>query len=379
MAVVRNALVVGGGIGGLTASVALRQAEIGVDLIELHPEFRVYGVGIIQPNNTLRALHKVGLASRCLELGAPFPGWKIHDHLGNLLMKAPNESRAAPDYPPNLGITRPDLHDVLSEAAYEHGVNVKLGTTIKNLVDNKDGVDVEFSNGEGREYDLVIGCDGVYSDTRERLFGRKLQPEFTGQAVWRYNFDRPPEMEWGEIHMGPRTKVGLVPMQRDLMYMFLVSAEPGNPKLPADELATLMRERLTGFGDRIMNLAARITDPSKVVYKPMENLILPNPWHKGRTLIIGDAAHATTPHLAQGAAMAIEDAVLIAELLKSRGNLDQVLSEFMSRRFERAKYVVETSDQIARWEMEHWNGIENPNADPGGLLREATLKLLEDY
>ena len=118
MSAIRNALVIGGGIGGLTAGVALRQAGIAVDLVEVQPEFSVYGVGIIQPNNTLRALDRIGLARRCVELGAAFPGWRIHDANGNFLMDAPNETRAAPGFPPNNGITRPDLQVVLSEAAY---------------------------------------------------------------------------------------------------------------------------------------------------------------------------------------------------------------------------------------------------------------------
>lgn len=379
MALVDKVLVIGGGIGGLTASVALRQAGVAVDLIEINPAFNVYGVGIIQPNNTLRALDKIGLARRCIELGAPFPGWRIHDAQGNFIMAAENATTAAPDYPPNNGITRPDLHRVLTEAAQGAGVDIRLDLRVVTSDERTDGVEIGFSDGTAGRYDLVIGSDGLYSAARRRLFGDLVKPEFTGQAVWRYNFHRPSDLVWGEIHHGPTSKVGLVPIQPDLMYMFLVTAEDGNPWMPADRLADLMRERLTGFGPWISSLAEQITDPAAVVYKPMENLILPAPWYKGRTLIIGDAAHATTPHLAQGAAMAIEDAVLIAELLDQHTVLQEALDEFMKRRFERARFVVTASDQIARWEMESWQGIENAEARPGALLHEATMALQKDY
>jgi 2-polyprenyl-6-methoxyphenol hydroxylase-like FAD-dependent oxidoreductase len=164
------------------------------------------------------------------------------------------------------------------------------------------------------------------------------------------------------------------------MYMFVVSAEPGKPWMAPEGLATSMRERLTGFSGIIAELGEQIVDPAGVVYKPMENLILPAPWNKGRVLIIGDAAHATTPHLAQGAAMAIEDAVLLGELLGRDGaTFDALLAEFTVRRFDRARFVVETSDQIARWEMESWEGIKNPAARPGELLHHASVALLEDF
>ena len=379
MASVDKVLVIGGGIGGLSAATALRQQGIETDLVEINPKFSVYGVGIIQPNNVLRALDKIGLAERCIELGTPFPGWRIFDAHDNWVMDAPNATTAAPQFPPNNGITRPDLQKVLSDAAYDHGVGIRLGTTVDDFSDDGEGVDVTFDDGSKARYDFVIACDGVYSEMRKRLFGDNPKPEFTGQGVWRYNFPRPEGMTWGEIHAGPQTKVGLTPIRDDLIYMFIVAAEPGNPRMPKDQLARLMRERLVGFTGRIAEMADHITDNDGVVYKPMENLILPAPWYKGRVLIIGDAAHATTPHLAQGAAIAIEDAVLIAELLGRDGVLDDALSEFMERRFERAKFVVETSDQIAQWELAEWAGMKEVDARAGQLLHAATTRLHETY
>src|SRR5580693_5657002 len=95
MAAISNALVIGGGVGGLTSAIALRRQRIAVDLIEIKPNLGVYGVGIIQPNNTLRALDKIGLASKCVLLGAAFPGWRIHDAAGNFLLPAPPPVPAA--------------------------------------------------------------------------------------------------------------------------------------------------------------------------------------------------------------------------------------------------------------------------------------------
>ena len=379
MAAVSKVLVIGGGIGGLTAAVALRQQGISVDLIEIKDDLNVYGVGIIQPNNTLRALDQIGLARGCAELGAAFPGWRIYDAAGNFLFDAPAADRAAPGLPPINGITRPLLHEVLTRAANTAGVSIRLGTSLVDLDDLGDHVQVRLSSGQEETYDYVIGCDGVYSDTRRKLFGDIVAPIYSGQVVWRYNLPRPERVECGEIYFGPDSKVGLVPMAPSLMYMFLVTPEPGNPRFPEDQLAVLMRQRLKAYSGFVGELREQIVDADGVICRPLEHVLLPPPWMKGRAIIIGDAAHATTPHLAQGAAMAIEDAVLLAELLGRDASLTALHEEFMSRRYDRARYVVESSRQIAEWEMEQWRGVVNPNARPGELLGEATLALLEPY
>jgi 2-polyprenyl-6-methoxyphenol hydroxylase-like FAD-dependent oxidoreductase len=379
MALIQKALVVGGGIGGLTAAIALRRAGITVDLVEIQPQIRVYGVGIIQPNNTLRALDRIGLAQACIEVGGAFPGWRIFDASGQLLLEAPGSRKAAPRFPAVNGITRPLLHKVLSEAAIAAGVSIITGTTVQSLAETDSHARVTLTNGRSDEYGLVIGSDGLRSSMRRMLFGDAVEPKFTGESVWRYNFPRPPRVEWGEIHYGPDSKVGLVPMSSDLMYMFVVTAEPGNPRMPEDSLAGAMRRRLANFSGFVAQLKEQIVNSSEVVYRPMESMLLPSPWCEGHVVIIGDAAHATTPHLAQGAAMAVEDAVVLGELLQSHSSLGSVFSEFMRRRFERVKYVVDSSLQIGDWELEGWAGVVNPASRPGELLYEATEALMGEF
>ncbi|RXR29447.1 FAD-dependent oxidoreductase [Sphingobium fluviale] len=379
MAAVSKVLIVGGGIGGLVAARALRLQGIEADLIEKEPRWTVYGVGIIQPNNFLRAMDRIGLAQPCLDLGGAFESWRIHDAQGHVLADPPGTRAAAPHLPPNNGITRPKLHDVLVKGAQDVGVAIRLGTTVADMHDDGAGVNVSFSDATTGRYDLVVGYEGVFSPTRHRLFGDAYVPKFTGQGVWRYNFARPAEMDNGMVFFGPDTKVGLVPLSPTLMYMFIVTAEKDGTWYEGPDIAMEMQARLKGYGGLVERLKQDIVDPAGVVYRPMMNMLVSEPWYKGRIMLAGDAAHTTTPHLAQGAAMAVEDAVLLAELLGAHGTLESAQQEFMQRRFDRVKYVVDCSTQLATWEMEEWRGIHNPDADQGGLLHRATTALMAGY
>ena len=379
MAAINNALVLGGGIGGLTAAIALQRQGIRAEVVEISPDWAVYGVGIIQPNNALRDLDRLGLARPCVEAGAPFVGWKVNDAMGNLLEEAPASNSAQPEYPPFNGIRRPILQKVLLDGARAAEVKMTWGIKATGLDDDGDAVAVKFSDGTAGRYDLVIGADGLYSPTRSWLFGDTYAPRYVGEGVWRYNFPKPPDFVWSSLYIGSNSKVGLVPLSDTIMYMLLVTAEPGNPRMPCDQLAALMRDRLAEYGGIVAEMREQITDPAAVVYKPLETLMITEPWHKGRVILIGDAAHAMCPHINQGAAVAVEDAVLLAELLGGDASLNRVLDEFMERRLARATYVQRSSGQIAEWELAQWSGFPDPAARPIELMQEVTSMMQEPY
>ena len=378
MSAVHSVLIIGGGIAGLAAAVALRRQGVSVDLVEVQPDWTVYGVGIIQPNNTLRALARIGLAEACVKQGAPFPGWRICDPEGNLLIEGPASNVADARYPPVNGITRIALHNILVAAAQEAGARLMLGRTATITSNGSQGVDVAFSDGLEAHYDVVIGCDGVASPTRQHLFPDAAQPRFAGQGVWRYNLPRPKDLEWGYMFFGRKSKAGLVPLSPSLMYMLLVTPEEER-FFPPEALADEFRARLNEYGGIIGELSKQIQEPSEVVYRPLTSLMLPQPWSKDHAIIIGDATHSTTPHLAQGAAMAIEDAVLLGELLGQLDDVQSVFASFMSRRYARTKFVVDTSTQLSAWELEEWSGSPNPAARPGELFNEGVAAMIEDY
>ena len=366
---VSKVLVVGGGIGGLCAAIALRRKGVEVDLIELRPEWTVYGVGIIQQSNVVREMAKLGVLDGYLGAAFPFEDVSICTPSGQQLARIPGQRLAGPEYPANVGISRRALHDVLCGTAIELGCSLRLGLSVESLEQDATGVDVLFTDGSRGRYALVVGADGLFSKIRSILFGDKYQPHLTGQSVWRYNFARRPEIDHLANFLGPEGNAGLCPLADGLMYMFVTSHEPGNPWMTVDTLATEMRKRISGFTGLIGELREQITDAAAVVYKPLEVVFVDEPWYRGRVVLIGDAAHATTPHLGQGAGMAIEDAVVLSEELTSAGTVVEQLQRFMARRFERCKYIFENSVLVGEKEIQH-----DRSFDRIGLVKEMLVR-----
>ena len=222
-------------------------------------------------------------------------------------------------------------------------------------------MDVRFSDGSAERYDIVIGADGVYSQTRQMILPDAEKPEFTGQGVWRYNFPRPADLDALHVYNGP-IGVGLVPMSAEQMYLFATSPEPGNPHYAKDELAASMRAKLANTAPQIQALASQITDDEGVVYRPLEAMMVHGPWSKGRVVLLGDAVHATTPHLGQGAGMAIEDAIVLAEELGKTDSPQAAFAAYRDRRYERCRYIVEKSLAICHGQIGKGPPVDNHKA-----------------
>ena len=349
----RKVLIIGGGIGGLSTAISLKQAGVDVDVVEISPGREVYHVGIIVQANFIRALDRLGLADAAIARGFPYDGFDLCGIDGKPLVHIPGVKLSREGHPTDLGLTRPALHDILTEGCKRWGVVPRYGVTFERINQDAEGVEVSFTDGTSGRYDLVIGADGLFSKVRETVFGPNLKPQFTGQAVWRYNLPRPPDVVRTALYQGASGgKAGYCPLTNDTMYLLLVMREPGNPWIPKEQLASAFKERLRPFGGKIGEIRDSVDfDPNKIVYRPLEAQFVQAPWHRGRVLLIGDAAHATTPHLGQGAAQAVEDAVTLGDLLKKFDAPEDVITHFMERRYQRCKFIWDSSIQIGKWEM----------------------------
>lgn len=356
----QSILIIGGGIAGLTSAIALGQRGFHVEIIEKDPDWSVYGVGIIQQANVIRAVAELSIIDDYVDAGFGFDHVEVYKPDGELAARIPSQA-LVPGYPAQLGIGRPALQKVLADRARAAGASIRLGVVVTQLDDDESGVSAAFSDGTTGRFDLVVGADGVFSQTRDMLFPDAPKPQFAGQSVWRYNFERPDDVDALCAFEGP-IGMGLVPISKELMYMFVTTPEPGNPRYPRDGIAKSMRDKLAKAPPRIAKFAEQITDDDGVVYKPLEWIMLDGNWHKGRIVLIGDAAHATTPHLGQGAGMAIEDSVVLAEELERAERPYEAFAAFQERRGDRCRYIVESSVAICNGQIGAGPRVESAKA-----------------
>jgi 2-polyprenyl-6-methoxyphenol hydroxylase-like FAD-dependent oxidoreductase len=363
---VRKVLVVGGGTAGTAAAILLAEAGVTVDLVEQRPAGTATGSGITLQGNALRVLERLGVWPQVRAAGYAFDslGLRAPDPAGTLLAELPDARTGGPDLPATVGMPRPELARILLDRAAAAGVTVRLGTTWTRLMPDLTGVEVAFTSGPLGRYDLVIGADGIRSATR-RALGIELATRPTGMGIWRVFTRRPASVTRTDLYYGgPAYIAGYCPTGPDSLYAYLVEpARDVSALSPAEQLAEV-RTLAAAYHGPWDDVRALLDEDCPVNYSLFETHVLPAPWNRGRVVLLGDAAHSCPPTVAQGAAQALEDAAVLAELLTSRSTVDQALWDaFHARRVDRAATVVAASVQLGQWLLDGERG------DVPGLMR----------
>jgi 2-polyprenyl-6-methoxyphenol hydroxylase-like FAD-dependent oxidoreductase len=369
MSAVHSVLVIGGGLAGAAVSTLLAEDGVGVHLVEAKSDVSGAGSGITLQGNALRELRNLGVWGQVQEKGFGFDslGLRAPDPAGTLIVEMPDVRSGGPDLPATVGMPRPELARILLDRAEEAGADVRLGTTVDRLEQDGDGVTATFADGTTGRYDLVIGADGIRSWTRRQV-GIDLETKATGMGIWRAFGPRPESVTRTDLYYGgPAYIAGYCPTGENSLYAYIVEDVQDRSGLSPDEQLATMKQLAAAYHGPWDDIRETLDDPSRVNYTKFETHVLAAPWNRGRVVVIGDAAHSCPPTLAQGGAQALEDAAVLAELLLASDSLDDGLwDSFHARRVPRAQAVVEASNQLGQWLLDHEQG------DVPGLMRRIT-------
>ena len=372
-ACVKKVLVIGGGFSGMSAAIEMSKRGIEVDLAEIDKNWRTDGAGISIGGATIRAFRQIGILDEFKAQGATHAGLDVHTPDGHHIAKIPAPPVVGNEAPCEGAIMRPVLARILAGKTRESGTNVKLGVSFEKIDDKGDAVEVTFTDGSVESYDLVVGADGLFSSVRKTYFPEATKPAYIGQGVWRAVLPRIPEIQNIHMWVGPHIKVGVNPMSKDEMYMFITENRENNEYIDPATFKEHFTALLEGFpAEVVQKMKASLSDDSLIHYRPLEGMLERGAWFKGRIVLIGDTVHATTPHLASGACIGIEDAIVLAEELDAHTEVGEALAAFQNRRFERCRMVVENSGRLAQIEITGGDKMEH-----AGIMRDSSMALAQ--
>ncbi|WP_294892786.1 MULTISPECIES: FAD-dependent monooxygenase [unclassified Sulfuricurvum] len=350
-------LIVGGGVAGLMSKNRLESLGYNPVLAEQADALRSEGAGILLGANVLKIFRECGLEDELLHYAQPLKEIRLLDEQGRRLGRFDLEKIARETSYPTVAVHRKRLHEILMRSV--DAESIRLSHKVISITKLNAGYHVQFDNGEVGTYDYIIGADGVRSKVREQFFGN-IPLRYAGYVCWRFVCDLPPGIDRmvGSEYWGSNKRVGIFPIGEGKAYCFmLASAVGGEEKLGFEEVMNNFNE-FQGDWQTIASMLA--PDTIELIYGPIADLSK-NVLHVGRMILVGDAGHATTPNLGQGAAMGIEGAYVFGELLKTY-SLDDAMKHYSQTRLERVNDIRNRSwliGRLAHLESPVWQTLRN--------------------
>jgi FAD-dependent urate hydroxylase len=331
-------LIIGAGIAGLAMARACQLHGLEGEVVERATSARVAGTGIYLPGNGMAALRELGLADAVSERGAVVGRRRMFDDQGRQLIDF-DESGLWRDVAPPIALHRDELHRILADAAA--GVAIQFGVTVASIRDGPAEVRVTFADGSTAACDLVVGADGIHSTIRTTVLGGSAA-RLVGQVGWRFVVDGQPGIDGWNAWLGRDRGFLALGIGGDRVYAVGdIRSTTGDDPTGGDLGA--FRRLFDGYPEPVGGLLARLRSADDLLFSPFEE-VSPPAWTKGRVVLIGDAAHASAPNMAEGASLAIEDAIVLAECLSAAGaaagsDLSPALAAFVERRLARVAHV----------------------------------------
>ena len=326
-------LIVGGGIGGLAMARAGALCGLDGEVVERATTPQIAGAGIYLPGNGMAALGRLGLAEAVADRGAVVARRRLFDDRGRQLIDF-DEAGLWRDVAPPIALHRETLQRILADDASH--APIRFGVAVTSIDDGPEAVRVAFDDGSSGTYDLVVGADGVHSDTRRTVLGGP-EARLAGQVGWRFVVDGYAGIDGWNAWLGRDRGFLALGIGGDRVYGVgdIRSADGADPT--GGDLETFKR-LFEGYPEPVPSLLGRLRSSDELWFSPFEE-VAPPAWVKGRVVLIGDAAHATAPNMAEGASLAVEDALVLADCLSSGGDVSQALAAYVQRRATRVAHV----------------------------------------
>jgi FAD-dependent urate hydroxylase len=337
-------LIVGGGIAGLTTAIALRRRGFAPELVERAAFWRTIGTGIVIQPNAMRHLRELDVASYLEATGAAVRRFQFLNKSGEVLSEI-DLTELWSGVGSGVAVGRGELQKALLRKV--DSARCRLGVAVTSLSQREGSVSIGFSDGRTADYDLAVGADGIGSTVRALAISATA-PRYCGQAAWRAIAPiRRKGADEIQFWLGDGSFFTTYPVGAERTYgcAYVAEAAPGHA--PVEGRLVRFRDCFAAFGEPVRTLLDSLTRDDQIHCSAVESLEIPE-WCKGRVLLIGDAAHASSPMMGQGGCMAVEDAAVLADLLETSPTFDAALDAYSPRRRPRVDWVQAQSDELAR-------------------------------
>jgi FAD-dependent urate hydroxylase len=348
-------IIIGGGIGGLCTAIALRQTGLSVEVYEQAPVLGAVGAGITIWPNAIKAFRRLGVAERILSTGARIRRAELRNWRGRVMSRSEPGELEEKLGEPTVAIHRADLHSILLSALPESVVH--LGKRCVELKQGEKDILVTFEGGEEARADLLVGADGIHSVLRQQMVP-EARPRYSGYTAWRGVVETEDEAALGVTNetWGRGTRFGFLRIDSKRVYWFATTnSVAGMRQTPAENKRFLL-ERFSGWHHPV-ELLIQSTSPDQILHSDIYDLEPMSKWFEGRAVLLGDAAHPTTPNMGQGACMAIESSLVLARCFEQEDDLAVALTRYEKERMPRTAWITRQSRKIGRLGQ-----IENPAA-----------------